>query len=89
MARWRATPTPATSPSSGAGEIRADADRGPRVRGDGRRSFLLTLIAVLAVAAFLSPMLRSFTVAIKSTDQISQAGTPDLPGRPGHLRVPG
>ena len=34
----------------------------PRVRGDGRRSFLLTLIAVLAVAAFLSPMLRSVIV---------------------------
>ena len=52
------------------------------MRGDGRRSFLLTLIAVLAVAAFLSPMLRSFTYAIKSTDQISQAGTPLYPADP-------
>ena len=63
-------------------KARASADRGPRVRGDGRRSFLLTLIAVLAVAAFLSPMLRSFTYAIKSTDQISQAGTPLYPADP-------
>ena len=63
-------------------KVRASADRGPRVRGDGRRSFLLTLIAVLAVAAFLSPMLRSFTYAIKSTDQISQAGTPLYPADP-------
>jgi multiple sugar transport system permease protein len=62
--------------------IRADADRGPRVRGDGRRSFLLTFIAVLAIAAFLSPMLRSFAYAIKSTDQISQAGTPIYPADP-------
>jgi multiple sugar transport system permease protein len=62
--------------------IGARADRGPRVRGDGRRSFLLTLIAVLAVAAFLSPMLRSFMYAIKSTDQISQAGTPVYPADP-------
>ena len=63
-------------------KVRASADRGPRLRGDGRRSFLLTLIAVLAVAAFLSPMLRSFTYAIKTTDQISQAGTPLYPADP-------
>ena len=42
----------------------------------------MTLIAVLAVAAFLSPMLRSFMYAIKSTDQISQAGTPVYPADP-------
>jgi len=54
----------------------------PKVRGDGRRSFLITLIAVLTVAAFLSPMLRSAMYAIKSTDQISQAGTPIYPADP-------
>jgi multiple sugar transport system permease protein len=62
--------------------VRAKDDRAPRVRGDGRRSFLLTLIAVLGVAAFLSPMLRSGVYAIKSTDQISQAGTPLYPADP-------
>jgi multiple sugar transport system permease protein len=56
--------------------------RAPRVRGDGRRSFLVTLIAVLAIAAFLSPLLRSSIYAIKSTDQISQAGTPLYPADP-------
>jgi ABC-type glycerol-3-phosphate transport system permease component len=56
--------------------------RAPRMRGDGRRSFLVTLIAVLAIAAFLSPMLRSAIYAIKSTDQISQAGTPLYPADP-------
>ena len=54
----------------------------PAVRGDRRRSFLITLIAVLTVAAFLSPMLRSAMYAIKSTDQISQAGTPIYPADP-------
>jgi len=35
--------------------------RPPRERGDSTRSFLLTLIAVLTVAAFLSTMLRSMS----------------------------
>ena len=61
---------------------RATASRAPRERGDGRRSFLLTLIGVLAVAAFLSPMLRSVAYSIKSSDQISQAGTPLYPADP-------
>jgi len=43
------------------------------------RSFLVTLIAVLVVAAFLSPFLRSFTLSIKSVDQISQPGAPLWP----------
>jgi multiple sugar transport system permease protein len=60
----------------------APASRPPRQRGDGRRSFLLTLIAVLAVAAFLSPMLRSASVAIKSHDQLSLPGSPLYPADP-------
>jgi multiple sugar transport system permease protein len=60
----------------------AVAGRQPRERGDGGRSFLITLIAVLAVAAFLSPMLRSITYALKSTDQITQAHTPLYPADP-------
>jgi len=43
------------------------------------RSFLVTLIAVLVVAAFLSPFLRSFSLSIKSVDQISQPGAPLWP----------
>lgn len=61
----------------------------PRERGDGKRSFALTLIAVCALAAFLSPMLRSFTYAIKSTDQISQAGTPLFPADPATVEIGG
>jgi multiple sugar transport system permease protein len=56
--------------------------RQPRERGDSGRSFLITLIAVVAIAAFLSPMLRSITYALKSTDQITQAHTPLYPADP-------
>ena len=64
--------------------------RNPRRRGDrAERSFLITLIAVCAVAAFLSPLLRSVSLSLKSAEQISQPGAPLLPGRPGHVRVPG
>lgn len=54
----------------------------PRLRGDATRSFVLTLIAVLALAAFLAPMLRSVAYALKSTDQITQDGTPLWPANP-------
>jgi hypothetical protein len=37
----------------------AAGSRPPRQRGDSSRSFLITLIAVLVVAAFLSPLLRA------------------------------
>ena len=50
---------------------------------------MLTLIAVLALAAFLSPMLRSVTYAIKSTDQITQAGTPIYPADPAVVSIAG
>ncbi len=60
----------------------ATGSRPPRERADSARSFLLTLIAVLALAAFLSPMLRSVIYSIKSTDQITQAGTPLYPADP-------
>ena len=56
--------------------------RPPRERGDSTRSFALTLIAIVALALFLSPMLRSVVYAVKSTDQITQAGTPLWPADP-------
>jgi multiple sugar transport system permease protein len=46
------------------------------------KSFTLTFIAVVALAAFLSPLLRSFTVSIKSPDQNAQVDGPLLPYTP-------
>src|SRR5919106_3901125 len=63
--------------------VRAAAgSRPPRERGDATRSFLFTLIAVLAVASFLSPMLRSMSYSLKSLDQITQAHSPLYPADP-------
>jgi len=54
--------------------------RNPRRRGTPpKRSFVVTLIAVCALAAFLSPFLRSFTLSIKSVDQIAQPDAPIWP----------
>ena len=59
-----------------------EGSRPPRERGDRARAFLLTFIAIITVAAFLSPLLRSFTYALKSSDQITQAGSPFYPADP-------
>ena len=63
--------------------------RRPPERGDRPKSFLLTLIAVLFLAAFLSPLLRSATFALKSTDQISQPGSPVYPADPATFEYEG
>jgi multiple sugar transport system permease protein len=55
------------------------AQQRPRNRAATFRSFVLTFIAVVVVAAFLSPMLRTITTALKSTDQITQASSPLWP----------
>src|SRR4026209_2794243 len=60
----------------------AAGSRPPRQRGDSSRSFLITLIAVLVVAAFLSPLLRSVAYSLKSIDQIPQAHSPLYPADP-------
>jgi multiple sugar transport system permease protein len=60
----------------------ASGSRPPRERGDTTRSFLVTLIAVLAIAAFLSPMLRSISYSLKGIDQITQAHSPLYPADP-------
>ncbi len=60
----------------------APGSRPPRERGDTSKSFLITLIAVVTVAAFLSPMLRSVAYSLKSIDQITQAHSPLYPADP-------
>ena len=54
----------------------------PRSLREAGQSFTLTFIAVVLLAAFLSPLLRSFTVSIKSPEQNSQVGGPLLPSTP-------
>jgi multiple sugar transport system permease protein len=46
------------------------------------RSFVWTLVAVVLVAAFLSPFLRTISFSIKSNDQIHQPGSPIYPADP-------
>ena len=60
----------------------AEGSRPPRERGDAGRSFLITLIAVLLLAAFLSPLLRSVAYSVKSIDQITAAHSPLYPADP-------
>jgi multiple sugar transport system permease protein len=67
----------------------APGSRPPRERGDGAKSFLVTLIAVVAVAAFLSPMLRSISYSLKSVEQITQAHSPLYPADPITFRYQG
>ena len=47
-----------------------------------RTSFAVTFIAVVAVAAFLSPMLRSATIALKNSDQLTEHNAPLWPATP-------
>ena len=65
------------------------ARRKPANRAATLRSFVVTFFAVVVLAAFLSPMLRTVTTALKSTDQITQAGVAAVAGRLRDVRVRG
>jgi multiple sugar transport system permease protein len=54
----------------------------PRRAADARRSFTVTFILVVFLAAFLSPMLRSVMVSLKTPDQLAQTDAPFLPSLP-------
>jgi multiple sugar transport system permease protein len=54
-------------------------------RGRGRdtaRSFTMTFIAVVVLAAFLSPLVRSFSLSIKSPEQVADVNSPLYPSSP-------
>jgi multiple sugar transport system permease protein len=53
------------------------------------RSFLLTFVAVVLLAFFLSPLLRSATVAFKTTEQATRAGAPAWPASPATFEFEG
>jgi multiple sugar transport system permease protein len=51
-------------------------------RADVGKSFLLTFLAVVLVAAFLSPLVRALTISLKTPDQLSTPGAPVYPADP-------
>src|SRR5205814_7337503 len=69
--------------------IRGGRSARPRSFGSAAQSFTVTFVAVVILAAFLSPLLRSFTVSIKSPEQNSQVGGPLLPSSPATFNYRG
>ncbi len=53
------------------------------------RSFAVTFVAVIVVAAFLSPLLRSVTMSLKSPEQVSQSNDPIYPASPATFAYEG
>src|SRR5918992_4788426 len=60
-----------------------------RVAELNARTLLVTTFAVVVVAAFLSPMLRTVTTAVKSQVQITQIGAPLWPAEQGTFEYEG
>jgi multiple sugar transport system permease protein len=69
------------------------APRGPRPRrlniAELRRSFTITFILVVVLAGFLSPLLRSALVSLKTPDQLSETDAPFLPSVPNTTTIDG
>ena len=65
----------------------------PRVRPkavrNAGRSFAMTFVAVVALAAFLSPLLRSATMSLKSPEQIADVNSPLYPASAATLTYEG
>ncbi len=53
-----------------------------RVQGSTVRSFAVTFFAVVVLAAFLSPMLRTVAISLKTTEQITASNSPLWPAEP-------
>src|SRR6187397_2559363 len=53
-----------------------------RVRGPTVRSFGVTFFAVIVLAAFLSPLLRTVTMSLKTPQQIGASNAPLWPAEP-------
>jgi multiple sugar transport system permease protein len=79
------TPIIASGPSpfrSGGFLGRRSGSGGRPSSGNRRRSFAMTFFAVAVVAAFLSPLIRSLTLSIKSPQQVSAVDAPLWPESP-------
>ncbi|MEA2535819.1 MAG: multiple sugar transport system permease protein [Chloroflexota bacterium] len=53
------------------------------------QSFTVTFIAVVVLAAFLSPLVRSFSLSIKSPEQVAQVDGPLYPASPASFTFEG
>jgi multiple sugar transport system permease protein len=60
-----------------------------RSAGDIGRSFTVTFIAVVALAAVLSPLVRSFSLSLKSPEQVAQVDAPLYPATPATFTYKG
>src|SRR5215212_1857397 len=56
---------------------------------DAGRSFLLTFIVVVILAAFLSPILRSVFVSLRTTEQVGALDAPPWPAVHGSYEYQG
>ena len=64
------------------------AAAGPSAPVDAR-SLLVTTFTVMLLALFLSPLLRTLTLSLKSADQITTIGAPIWPADPGTFEYEG
>jgi multiple sugar transport system permease protein len=74
-----AVPPAALPPDAVARRTRSRRRLQPAAAG---RSFVVTFIAVLFLAAFLSPLIRAASVALKTPEQIAQVDSPIWPADP-------
>ena len=70
-----------------AGRLAAPVLKIPRERGrfrprEAARSFTVTFVVVVVLAAFLSPMLKSLTLSLATKEQTGQIDSPAYPARP-------
>src|SRR5918999_5952162 len=67
-----------------------DAERQERrPRSVDARSLLITTFTILLLALFLSPLLRTLTLSLKSAEQITAIGAPIWPADPGTFEYEG
>jgi multiple sugar transport system permease protein len=73
---------PATSPLVAAEHRR-------RLPRQARKSFALTFVFVVLLAAFLSPLLRSLAVSLQTPEQVGKSDSPAYPAVPGTFSYQG
>src|SRR3954462_7931670 len=61
----------------------------PRSAKEMGRTFTVTFVAVVVLAAFLSPLVRSFTLSLKSPEQVAQVDGPLYPASPASFTYNG